>query len=122
MRNAQKPSTPRTRHMGIKYFSFCEWVERDLMHLKQIYTSFNMADHFTKAINYFLLGHVPLMYLPIYHTIVGTCTDHAVAFECFVPVPDSFTTPICAAAARAHALHPEDYAGNPWLIVIFWHG
>ncbi len=48
--NAQKP-TPRTRHMDIKYFSICEWVERDLMHLERIDTSINMADHFTKAIN-----------------------------------------------------------------------
>ncbi len=32
MGNAQKPTT-RTRHMDIKYFSICEWVERDLMHV-----------------------------------------------------------------------------------------
>jgi len=30
MGNAQKP-TPRTRHVDIKYFSLCEWVERDLI-------------------------------------------------------------------------------------------
>jgi hypothetical protein len=66
MGNAQKP-TPRTRHMDIKYFSICEWVERDLMHLERIDTSINMADHLTKALNGalfhrhadFLLGHVP---------------------------------------------------------------
>jgi hypothetical protein len=50
MRNGKKP-TPRTRHMDIKYFSICEWVECNLMHLKQINTSINMADHFTKALN-----------------------------------------------------------------------
>ena len=33
MGNAQKP-TPRTRHMDIKYFSICEWVEQDLVHLE----------------------------------------------------------------------------------------
>ena len=33
MGNPQKP-TPRTRHMDIKYFSICEWVERNLMHLE----------------------------------------------------------------------------------------
>ena len=35
MCNAQKP-TPRTRHMDIKYFSICEWVDRDLMLLECI--------------------------------------------------------------------------------------
>jgi hypothetical protein len=50
MGNAQKP-TPRMRHMDIKYFSICEWVKRDLMHLKRIGTSINMADHFTQALN-----------------------------------------------------------------------
>jgi hypothetical protein len=34
MGNAQKP-TPRTRHMVIKYFPICEWVEKDLMHLNE---------------------------------------------------------------------------------------
>ena len=34
MGNAQKP-TPRTRHMDIKYFSICEWVD----------TKLNLADH-----------------------------------------------------------------------------
>jgi hypothetical protein len=33
MGNAQKP-TPRTHHTDIKYFSICEWVERNLMHLE----------------------------------------------------------------------------------------
>ncbi len=30
MGNAQKPTT-RTRHIDIKYFALCEWVERDLL-------------------------------------------------------------------------------------------
>ena len=30
MGNAQKP-TPLTGHIDIKYFSLCEWVERDLI-------------------------------------------------------------------------------------------
>ncbi len=33
MGNAQKP-TICTRHMDIKYFSICEWVDHDLMHLE----------------------------------------------------------------------------------------
>ncbi len=49
MGNAQKP-TARTRHMDIKYFSICEWVERELMYLDRIDTTINMADHFTKGL------------------------------------------------------------------------
>ena len=32
MGNAQKPTT-RAQHIDIKYFSICEWIERDLMRL-----------------------------------------------------------------------------------------
>jgi hypothetical protein len=60
------------------------------------------------------------MYSLVYHAIVETNTDQAVANKCFVP--DSFTTPICAAAARVHAPLPEDYANNSWLIVVLWYG
>jgi hypothetical protein len=127
MGNAQKP-TPRTRHMDIKYFTICEWVERDLMHLERIDTLINLADHLTKALNRalfhrhvdFLLGRVPPMYSPVYHAIVGTYTDTNTTVENFVP--ESFTTPICAAAARVHAPLPEDYAENPWLTIVLWHG
>ena len=125
MGNAQKPTT-HTCHMDIKYFSICEWVDRDLMHLERIDTSINMSDHFTKALNRalfhrhadFLLGHVPPMYSPVYHAMVGMYTDQTVEFEkC---VPESFTTPMCAAAARVHAPLPEDYADNPWLTVVLY--
>jgi hypothetical protein len=125
MGNAQKP-TPRTCHMDIKYFSICEWVDRDLMHLEQIDTSINMSDHFTKALTRalfhqhadFLLGHVPPMYSPVYHSIVGLYTDEKATFEQFVP--ESFTTPMCAAAAWVQAPLPEDYADNPWLTIILY--
>ncbi len=43
--------------------------------------------------SHFFLVHVPPMYSPVYHKIVGTYTDQSVAIECFVP--DSFTTPSC---------------------------
>jgi hypothetical protein len=49
MGNAQKPTT-RTRHIDIKTFSLCEWLERDLMHLERIDTTINMADHLTKGL------------------------------------------------------------------------
>ena len=69
MAMAQKP-TPRTRHMDIKYQVICEWVERDLLHLKRIDTSINLADLFTKQLGTtlfyrhtdFVLGHVPPHY------------------------------------------------------------
>ncbi len=125
--NAQKP-TPQTRHMDIKYFSLSEWLDRDLVHLECIDTKIKMADHFTKGLtralfhhhSNFLLGHIPPMYSPVYQAIIGTYTDQFVDIECHIP--ESFTTPMCAAAARVHAPLPEDYVGNPWLIVLLWHG
>jgi hypothetical protein len=66
MANAQKP-TPRTHHMDIKYFALRDWVEQDLICLKQINTKFNLANPFTKTLQRpsfhchvdFILGHVP---------------------------------------------------------------
>jgi hypothetical protein len=49
MGNAQKP-TPRTRHIVIKYFALCDWVERDLIIIERIDTSINTADHLTKIL------------------------------------------------------------------------
>ena len=49
MANAQK-LTSRTRHIDIKYFALCEWVEQDLILLEQIDTSINIADHLTNII------------------------------------------------------------------------
>jgi hypothetical protein len=126
MGNAQKPTT-RTRHIDIKYFSICEWIERDLMLLECIDTSINMSDHLTKGLSRalfhchadFLLGHVPPAYSPVYKSIVGTYMDNHLPLDHITPV--SFTTPITAAAARVRAPIKEDYAGNPWLPII-WHG
>ena len=50
MGNAQKPTT-RTRHIDIKYFALCEWVEHDLILLDRIDTSINLADHLTKILS-----------------------------------------------------------------------
>jgi hypothetical protein len=33
MGNTQKP-TARTRHIDIKYFALCDWIERDLIQLE----------------------------------------------------------------------------------------
>ena len=125
MGNAQKP-TPRTRHIDIKYFSICEWIERDLMILERIDTSINMSDHFTKGLSRtlfhrhadYILGHIPPAYSPIYKSTIGTYTNQHVNEDSFVPI--LFTTPITATAARTHAPLTEDYLGNPWLVVL-WH-
>lgn len=69
MAMAQKP-TPQTRHMDIKYQVICEWVEQDLLHLKRIDTSINLADLFTKYLGTtlfyrhtdYVLGHDPPHY------------------------------------------------------------
>ncbi len=94
------------------------------MRLERINTKINMANHLTKGLTRalfhrhadFLLGHIPPLYSPVYQSIVGMYTDQFVNIE--LHVPKSFTTPMCAAAARVHAPLPEDYAGNPWLIVL----
>jgi hypothetical protein len=126
MGNAQKP-TSQTRHMDIKYFSLCKWVDRDLARLECIDTSISMANHFTKNLTRalfhrhadYLLGHVPPTYSPIYQSAIGTYTDSFHTLETYVP--DSFTTPLCVTTAWVHALLQSDYAGNPWLIVLL-HG
>jgi hypothetical protein len=125
MGNAQKP-TPRTRHIDIKYFSICKWIERDLMILERIDSTINMSDHFTKGLSRalfhrhvdYLLGHVPPMYSPIYNYTIGTYTNQHVDLDRFVP--EWFTTPTTAAAARVYAPIADDYMGNPWLVAL-WH-
>ncbi len=125
MGNAQKP-TPRTHHIDIKYFSLCEWVERNLMILDRIDTKINLSDHFTKSLSWtlfyrhtdFLLGHIPPSYSPVYSYIVGTYADHDIDIGSYVPT--TFTTPMTAAAARVSAPLVVDYVGNPWTIIL-WH-
>ena len=48
MATANKP-TRRTRHIDIKYFAILDWVNRDLIDVKEIGTSDNAADNLTKA-------------------------------------------------------------------------
>lgn len=82
MGNAQKP-TPRTRHIDIKYFSICEWIECDLMILERIDTTINMSDHFTKGLSRalfhrhadYLLGGYSMLYRPqkIYSYMARMC-------------------------------------------------
>ena len=98
MGNAQKPTTRTPRHIDIKYFALCDWVERDLIHLERIDTSINIADHLTKALSRilfhrhtdFLLGHVLPKYSPVYQQAITTYLN---SFDGDVDkfLPDTFT-------------------------------
>ena len=108
-----------------KYFSLCEWVERDLILLDRIDTFINMSDHLTKPVQPllfhqhadFLLGHVqPPSYSPVYSNIVGKYTNHTVDVNKFTPT--SFTTALTAAPAQIYAPVKDDYAHSPWLQIL----
>ena len=126
MGNARKP-TPRTRHIDIKYFSLCDWIERDLLLLERIDTTINVSDHLTKDMTRilfhrhadYLLGHIPPGYSPVHQSMIGPYTSEQLDIATFVP--SSFTTPMTAAAARVFAPTLADYSGNPWLPIL-WHG
>ena len=49
MDNAQQP-TRRTKHVDIKHFALLDWVEHDLIIMKQIHTAHNCADSMTKSL------------------------------------------------------------------------
>ncbi len=126
MANAQKP-TPRTRHINIKYFALCDRVERDLIILKRIDTSITLADHLTKTLSWilshrhadYLLGHIPPKYSPVYQQAIST---YSKKYQDDIGnyVPETFTTPITAAAARIFAPQLDKIEGNPWRIIL-WH-
>ena len=105
--------------MDIKYFSICEWVDRDLMLLERIDTKLNLSDHLTKGLSRalfhrhadFLLGHIPPAYSPVYTPIIGSYTDTFINIDDYVP--DSFTTPTCAAASCIHAPIKADLGKQP---------
>ena len=94
--------------------------------LERIDTSINPADHLTKILTHalfhrhvdFLLGHVPPKYSPVYRQAITTYGDHYKDMDSFVP--ESFTTPDTARAARIYAPDMCDIRGNPWLLVL-WH-
>jgi hypothetical protein len=125
MGNAQKP-TARMRHIDIKYFALCDWIERDLLILERIDTSINPSDHLTKSLSRilfhrhadFLLGHVPPQYSPVYRQAITTYGNFYKDINSFIP--ESFTTPTTARAARVNAPIIDYIRDNPWLSVI-WH-
>jgi uncharacterized protein Yka (UPF0111/DUF47 family) len=49
MANAQQP-TQRTSHMDIKKFALLDWVEQDLLILRNVKTAENTADGLTKPL------------------------------------------------------------------------
>jgi hypothetical protein len=126
MANAQKP-TLRMRHIDIKYFALCDWVERDLVLLERIDTSINLADHLTKPLFRilfhqhadYLLGHIPPKYSPVYQQAISTYSDKY-QDEIKQYVPETFTTPTTASASRIFVPTHDTIKGNPWLIVL-WH-
>ena len=126
MGNAQKPTT-RTRHIDIKYFALCEWVERDLILLDRIDTSINLVDHLTKILSRilfhrhadYLLGHISPKYSPVFQRAITTYSD-SYKEEITHYTPPTFTAPITATAARIFAPTHDIIKGNPWLSIL-WH-
>jgi hypothetical protein len=91
MANAQKPTT-RTRHIDIKCFALWDWVECEKPLSRILFH--RHAD--------FLLGHVPPKYFPVQHQAITTyCDKFDEDIEGFLP--NTFTTPMTARAARIHA-------------------
>jgi len=92
--------------MDIRYHALCEWVERDLITLQRIDTSLNQADHCTKNLSRqlfyrhvdYIMGHVPPAYSHVHKRSLGI-------FDNVKPhlVPQSYTTPKMAAAAKIFA-------------------
>ena len=120
MGNAQKPTT-RTRHIDIKYFALCDWVEHDLIH-----TLINIADHLTKSLPKvlfhqhadFLLGHVPPKYSLIHSKAFTTYGNTHMDDTISKFTPRTFTTPMTARAARLFVPSHDDVRGNPWLVIL----
>jgi hypothetical protein len=125
MGNAQKP-TAHMLHIDIEYFALCEWVERNLIHLKRIDTSINITDHLTKPLSKilfhrhtnYLLGHIPSNYSPVHSHAIATYGDIFVDIDKFVP--SRFMTPMTAQTARLFVPTHDDVWGNPWLVIL-WH-
>ena len=86
-----------------------------------------MADHLTKALSRmlfhrhadYLLGHIPPKYLAVHDTIlnhVNSQDNNIVQY-----VPTSFTTPATAKASRIFKPAQQDYAGHPWMHIVWWN-
>ncbi len=98
--NAQK-TTPRTRHLDIRYRALSDWIERDLMLLERVDTSVNTSDHLTKLLgrvlfhrhNDYLLGHVPPQYSQAYSDLFHPVTGSDLSSKWDNKQYDSYNTP-----------------------------
>ncbi|KAL7552295.1 hypothetical protein ACHAWF_018275 [Thalassiosira exigua] len=108
--NVQKP-TNRTRHIDIRYFALCEWIERDLLFLERIDTTQNMSDHFTKQLNPvlfarhtdYVMGRIPPEYSPCFPGFASLRKEKKRAKPRNTPLDLSEAHPAAAAAARLSA-------------------
>ena len=72
-----KKTTPRTRHIDIKYHFIGQWVEQDLIKLERVASIMNVDDIFTKQLVPllfwrhcdYLMGRVPPQYSSHYQNI-----------------------------------------------------
>ena len=121
MANAQKP-TSRTRHMDIKYFVLCEWVERDLVKLERVDTSLNMADNFTKQLGPtlfnrhvdYIMGHVPPHYSACYNRMIGGMAKEKTKQD-ITPFPLPTSTPLLTSVGPAAAAAAKLYVSWSWV-------
>ena len=123
MANSRKP-TSRTRHIDIRQFALCDWVERDLIKLERVPTALNMADHFSKQLGPllfrrhtdYLLGHVPPKYSPCWAEIKSNLQRQKVpAGSPPVCIPHSLPTQDNLPAAAAKISLPFVHT---WLRII----
>lgn len=112
MAMAQKP-TSRTRHMDIKYQVLCEWVDHDLLTLKRIHTTVNMADLFTKHLG-------PTLFYQHTDYVLGhdvpTTSDCSSSSTLTLQASLNDTTNVCLKLSSiwTHILHnPYNFCGRP---------
>ncbi|KAL7551376.1 hypothetical protein ACHAWF_014575 [Thalassiosira exigua] len=114
--NSEKP-TPRTRHVDIRYFALCEWVERDLMKLECIDTSQNISDNLTKQLGTvlfyrhtdYIMGRVPPKYSVCYRRAYDTLRRQQPTRSNITPVPSILGPDHPAAAAAARLILPVSF-------------
>jgi hypothetical protein len=137
--NGKRSETNDTyMHMDIRCNVLCEWVEQDLVILKQMDTTINEADHFTKILAWvlfhrhidYIMGHVPPKYSPAHLQSTGQFNTTKLQL-----VPNTFTTkltmtlpisldisneyyPTTAAAARLYTPDYSIHVDNPWTQII----
>ena len=72
--------------MGIKYFSLCDWVARDIIKLERVDVALNMADQYTKQLGPllfrrrtdYIVGHVPPTYTDYFQQVYTALKEQSV--------------------------------------------